>query len=90
VTAKTGEFLPCLPTVARAEKGSIFDACVDRIWIGERWLEMPDSLELPGVRCPVIPLVSAGDTVVGKLVIHRPPGLATIVRALDQLAEPAG
>src|SRR5260370_28127347 len=50
---------------------------------------MPDALELPWMRRPIIPLVSAGDSVVNKLVAHRFPGLATVVGALDHLTEPA-
>src|SRR2546427_6504402 len=49
---------------------------------------MPDSLELPGVRRAIIPLVSAGDAVVHELVTHGLPRLATVARALDQLPEP--
>jgi hypothetical protein len=49
---------------------------------------MPDSLELPGVRRAVIPLVRAGDAVVDELVTTRFPRFATVVGALDQLAEP--
>ena len=50
---------------------------------------MPDSLELPGVRRAVIPLVSAGDAVVFELVADRLPSLAAVVGALDLLPEPA-
>ena len=37
----------------------------------------------------VIPLVRAGDTIVGELVAHRLPGPAAIVGSLDLLPEPA-
>src|SRR5262249_37411639 len=50
---------------------------------------MPDALELPGVRCAVVPLVRAGDAIVHELVTHWLPRLATVVGALDQLPEPA-
>ena len=40
-----------LPAVGRTEQGGVFDPGVDRIRIGERWLEMPDALELPWGRC---------------------------------------
>src|SRR5262249_55498486 len=50
---------------------------------------MPDALELPGARRAVVPLVSAGDTIVHELVPHRLPHLAPIVGALDLLPEPA-
>src|ERR1700678_1239459 len=50
---------------------------------------MPDSLELPGMRRAVVPLVRPGHAVVHELVAHRLPGLAGIVGALDHLSEPA-
>src|ERR1700683_1941684 len=50
---------------------------------------MPDSLELPGMGCAVVPLVSAGHAVIHELVAHRLPGLAAIVGALNHLSEPA-
>src|ERR1700680_384025 len=55
----------------------------------ERRFEMPDSLKLPGMRRAVVPLVRAGDAVVHKLVAHRLPRLAAVVRALDHLPGPA-
>ena len=90
VAAKTSEFLPGLPAVAGAEQGSVFDSRVDCIRIGERRFEMPDALELPGMRRAVVPLVSAGNTVVDEFVVHRLPRLTAIVGALDHLAKPAG
>ena len=89
VAAQPGEFLPGLPAVGRAEQGGVFDPGVDRVRIGQRRFEMPDPLELPGMRRAVVPLVRAGDAVVDELVAHRLPGLAAVVRALDQLPEPA-
>src|SRR6266508_4583437 len=50
---------------------------------------MPDSRELPGMGRAVVPLVGAGGAFVLELVAHRLPSLAAVVRALDQLAEPA-
>ena len=41
------------------------------------------------MRRAVVPLVGPGHAVVGELVAHRCPGLAAVVGALDQLAEPA-
>ena len=89
VAAQSGEFLPGLAAVGGAEEGGVFDAGVDGVGIGERRLEMPDALELPGVRRAVVPLVRAGNAVVDELVADRLPGLAAVARALDQLAEPA-
>ena len=89
VAAQPGKLLPRLPAVGRAEQGGVFDPGVDRVRIGQRRFEMPDALELPGVRRAVVPLVRAGDAVVHELVAHRLPGLAAVVGALDHLPEPA-
>ena len=89
VAAQSGEFLPGLAAVRRAEQGGVFNAGIDGIRIGQRRFEMPDALELPGVLRAVVPLVSAGDALVRELVAHRLPGLAAVVRALDHLPEPA-
>src|SRR5271170_798696 len=48
---------------------------------------MPDSLELPWMLSAVIPLVSAGNAVVGELVSDWLPGLAAVAGALYQLPE---
>src|SRR6185369_15964658 len=42
VTTETGQFMPSLAAVLRAEQRGIFDARVDRVRIVERWLEVPD------------------------------------------------
>src|ERR1035438_956532 len=67
----------------------IFNTGVDAVRIGQRRFQMPDSLELPGVGCAVVPLVSAGLPLVGELVAYRRPRLAAVVGTLDQLPEPA-
>ena len=54
-----------------------------------RRLEMPDALELPGVRRAVVPHVRAGRAVVGELVVHRLPRLPAVVAPLHGLPEPA-
>ena len=79
VAAQSGEFLPGLAAVGRAEQRGVFHPGIDGIGIGQRRLEMPDALELPGMRRAVVPLVSAGDAVVDELVAHRLPGLAAVV-----------
>ena len=89
VVAQSGELLPGLPAVGRAEQGGVLDPGVDRVRIGRRWLEVPDARELPGMRRAVVPLVSAGDAVVHELVPHRLPRLAAVAGALDHLPEPA-
>ena len=78
----------CPPSVER-NKGGVFHPGVDRVGIGERRFQVPDALELPGVRRAVVPLVRAGDALVDELVAHRLPRLAAVVGALDQLPEPA-
>ena len=89
VAAQSGELLPRLAAVGRAEQGGVFHPGVDGVRIGQRRFEMPDALELPGVRRAVVPLVRAGDAVVHELVPHRLPRLAAVVGALDHLPEPA-
>src|SRR5438132_1796262 len=87
--AQSRELLPHLPAVVRAEQPGVFDAGVDRVRIGRRWLEMPDPRELPRVRRAVVPQVRARGTVVHELVARGLPRLAAVVRALDHLPEPA-
>ena len=86
VAAQAGQLLPRLPAVGRAEQGGVLDAGVDRVRIGQRRLEMPDALELPGMRRAVVPLVRAGDAVVDELVADRLPGLAAVVRSAGSAA----
>ena len=57
MAAQAGKLLPRLPAVGRAEQGGVFDAGVNGVRIGQRRFEMPDALELPGVRRAVVPLV---------------------------------
>src|SRR5207248_9988135 len=55
--AQAGEFLPILSAIGRAEQGGVFNPGINRIRIGQRRLQMPDPLELPGMLRAVIPLV---------------------------------
>ncbi len=57
VSAKAGEFVPRLAAVRGFEQRGIFHSGVDRIGIGERWFEMPDALEFPGMLRAVVPLM---------------------------------
>ena len=57
VAAQSGEFLPVLPAVGRAENGGVFHSGVNRVGIGERRLEMPHPLEFPRMLRAVIPLM---------------------------------
>src|ERR1700675_58995 len=58
MTAQSGEFRPVLSAISRAEEGGVFHACVNRIGVLERRLQMPNALELPRMLRPVIPLMS--------------------------------
>src|SRR5579862_7352737 len=51
---------------------------------------MPDAREFPRMRRAVVPLMSAGNCGVVKFVAARFPCFATVIRSLNQLAEPAG
>src|SRR5208282_1077065 len=57
VAAQAGEFLPVFAAIGGAEQCGIFHAGVDRVGIGERWLQMPYAFELPGMLRAVVPLV---------------------------------
>ena len=57
VAAQAGQLVPGLAAVGGAEQGGVFHAGVDRVRIGQRRLEVPDALELPGVLRAVVPLV---------------------------------
>src|SRR5215211_5851128 len=50
---------------------------------------MPDTLEFPRVRRPVVPLMRARHTVIDELIAARLPGLAAVVRPLDDLPKPS-
>src|SRR5690349_11978505 len=89
MAAKTGELLPGSAAVRRLEQCGVFHARVDGIGIRQRWLEMPDPLELPGMLRAVVPLVGAGDALVLEFVPHRFPRLPAVVGPLDDLSGPA-
>src|SRR5207248_11707062 len=83
VIAEPRQLLPCVATVGRAEERRVLDAGEHRVRIGQRRLEMPHPRELPGMLRPVVPLVRARNALVRELVADRLPGLAAVVRALD-------
>ena len=74
VAAQAGKFLPGLAAVGGAEQRGVFHSGVNGVGIGERRLEMPDALELPGMLRAVVPLVRGerlagfGRSVVDELV----------------------
>ena len=90
VLPQAGHLVPARPAVGGAEQCRVLDAGVHDVGIGQRWLEMPDALELPWMRRPVVPLVRARHALVDELVSHRLPRLPPVVRALNHLPEPAG
>src|SRR4029077_3355818 len=57
VAAQAGEFVPILAAIGGAEQRGVFDTGVNGVGIGERGLEMPDSLELPGMLRAVVELM---------------------------------
>ncbi len=89
VLAKGGELVPALATIGGTEERGVFGPRVHEVRVGERRLEMPDSLELEGPRASVIPLMRAGFALVGELTLHRLPRLSAVVGALDHLPKPA-
>src|ERR1700730_19074259 len=50
---------------------------------------MPDTLELPRMLRAIVPLVSAGNTIIIEFVADRLPGFSAVIRALHHLAKPA-
>src|SRR5215470_11227853 len=49
--------MPALPAVGSAENRRVFHASINRVRICDRRLQVPHSLELPGMLRPVIPLM---------------------------------
>src|SRR6267143_1877230 len=49
---------------------------------------MPDPLELPGMLRAVVPLVCAGDALIGEFIPDRFPRFAAVFGALNHLTEP--
>src|SRR5712692_1800190 len=82
------QLAPALATVGRLEKRGVLDARVYRVGVALRRFQVPDALELPGMRGAVVPGVRARRALIGELVADGLPGLAAIVRALQDLAEP--
>ena len=89
VGAQPGQLAPGLPAVGGLEQPGVLHPGVDRVRVVERRLQMPHPGELPRVRRAVVPLMRARLTVVAEVVADRLPARAAVVRALDQLAEPA-
>src|SRR2546425_10442166 len=88
--AQSGQFVPRLSAVSGPEERGVFHPCIDHIRVNEGRLKMPHSLELPGMRRPVVPLVGARFAFIDEFVVHRRPGLAAIVGSLDLLPKPTG
>ena len=90
MTPQARNLLPGLARIVGPEQSCILHAGVKRVGGEERRFDMPDTLELPGVRRAVIPLVRSGQTIVGKMIVDHGPTPAAILRALHDLPEPAG
>src|SRR5262249_42555182 len=58
------------------------------VGLAQRRLEVPRALELPRMRCAVVPLMRARRAVVDELVVDGFPRRPTVARALDELTEP--
>src|SRR5262245_33360390 len=50
---------------------------------------MPDSLEFPGMRRAVVPLVRTGEACIHDVVADWPPRLSAVAGSLDELPEPS-
>src|SRR6185503_9459306 len=102
--AQGGKFLPRFPAVYRFKERGVFCAAVNRVGIRVRGFKVPDAFELPWVLRAVIPLVRSNLALVSELVAlplwhaigtwrraaaRNLPGLSTVVRALNDLSEPA-
>src|SRR5206468_3683074 len=68
VLAQARQLMPRFAAIGRAEQRCVFDSGVNGVGIAQRWFEMPHSLELPRMLRAVVPLVSAGNTVVDELI----------------------
>src|SRR5262249_62123581 len=90
VSTQPRQLLPALAAVGRPEDRGVLSPGVHHVGVVERRLEVPDPLELPGTRGPVVPQIVARLTLVAELVADRLPRPAAVVRALDELPEPAG
>ena len=80
---------PRLAPVPRPKKRRIFHPRINHIRIKSRRFQMPNPLELPRMRRPVVPLVRPRHPVVLKLIPHRLPTLPAVVRSLHHLPKPA-
>src|SRR5262249_45286900 len=63
--AKPCKFVPGLSTICGTEQGRVLYPRKDRIRIAQRRFKMPDSLELPGTLCTVVPLMG-GERLAGR------------------------
>lgn len=89
VAAQSGEFLPGVHAIGRAEQCGVLDADIYGIGIGERGFKMPDpSTLLQGRPVPSYHWCVPAHAPRGELVAMRCPGLAAVIGALDELPEP--
>src|SRR5438552_1248174 len=101
VAAQPGQLLPCLAAVAGTEQPRVLHAGVDAVRVGERRLQVPHPLELPGVLRTVVPLVRGERLAgLGRGVVHELVALTgrhavrslrhAAARCLPRLARVAG
>lgn len=57
--AQSGKFLPGFAAIHGLEDRRVFHAGIDRVRVAERGFEVPNSLKLPRMLRPVVPLVRA-------------------------------
>ena len=89
VLAQPGQLLPLLAAVRRPVQRRVLAARVHRVRVVAGGLQVPDALELPRARRPVVPEMVARLALVGEVVAHGVPRLAAVVGTLHHLPEPA-
>src|SRR6187402_114065 len=89
MVAQAGELAPGVAAILGVKERCVLRTGVKCLRAGERWLQVPDTLELPRVRRAVVPLVRSGDAVVEEFVADRVPGKTTVIRPLHHLPKPA-
>src|SRR5204862_2677432 len=80
--------LPFLGVRSRLAPGAV--SASGRLHMSSRRVWGSDARELPRVLRAVVPLMCAGNAVVGELIADRFPGLPTVVRALHYPPVPTG
>jgi hypothetical protein len=87
--AQSRKFLPGLTPIPGKEKRGVFNSGIHGVRIFERWLQVPDALELPGMLGAIVPLVGSGLSFISEFVADRVPGFASVIGTLNLLPEPS-